>query len=119
MILLTGIELEKQITHTNTLPCRSLSFVLVTTAMAELLLTICFLVVDVQRWWSGCPFVFCGMNAIIMYVGHSLLSHTLPFHWKIGRMNTHLLMLLENGWNTLLWVGVAAILYRRKIFISV
>lgn len=98
---------------------RSLSFVLVTTAVATLTLTLCFLLVDVKRWWSGCPFVYCGMNAIVMYIGHTLLHKILPFHFKIGQMNTHFMQLLENGWNTLLWVGVAWILYRRKTFISV
>lgn len=98
---------------------RSLSFVLVTTAMATFILTLCFLVVDVKRWWSGCPFVWCGMNAIVMYIGHSVLNKMLPFHFRIGQMNTHFMLLLENGWNTLLWVGVAALLYRRKTFITV
>lgn len=98
---------------------RSLSFVLVTTAVATLVLTLCFLVVDVKRWWSGCPFVYCGMNAIVMYIGHTLLHKILPFHWKISRMNTHFVLLLESGWNTVLWVGVAAYLFRRKTFISI
>lgn len=98
---------------------RSLSFVAVTTSVATLLLTACYYFIDIKKWWTGCPFVYCGMNAIVMYIGHSILSKMLPFHFRIGQMNTHFMLLLENGWNTLLWVGVAALLYRRKIFISV
>lgn len=87
--------------------------------MATFVLTVCFLVVDVKHYWSGCPFVYCGMNAIVMYIGHSILNKMLPFHFRIGQMNTHFMLLLENGWNTLLWVGVATLLYRRKTFITV
>lgn len=100
-------------------PARSLSFVLVTTAVAWFLLSLCFLLVDLKRWWGGRPFVWCGMNAIVMYIGHSVLHKILPFHFRIGRMNTHFMLLLESGWNTLLWVGVAYYLYRRRTFITV
>lgn len=98
---------------------RSLSFVLVTTAFAFLLLTACFFVIDMKRWWNGSPFMYCGMNAILMYIGHTIFHKMLPWHWKIGPMNTHFMLLLESGWNTLLWVGIAYFLYRRKIFFSV
>jgi heparan-alpha-glucosaminide N-acetyltransferase len=57
----------------------SLSFVLVTSSLAFVGLTICNLLIDVKNWWQGAPFIYPGMNAIIMYVGHSFLHSTLPW----------------------------------------
>ncbi|XP_067639037.1 heparan-alpha-glucosaminide N-acetyltransferase isoform X2 [Eurosta solidaginis] len=85
----------------------SLSFVLVTAALAFFILSILYYVIDVQLWWTGSPFVESGMNAIIMYVGHTVMHKMLPWHWRIGPMNTHFILLLESTWNTLLWVAIA------------
>lgn len=97
----------------------SLSFVFGTSALAFVLLTIFYFIIDVRNLWSGTPLVYAGMNAIIMYVGHEVFHSMLPWHWRIGPMNTHFVLLLENMWNASLWVVIAYILYCRKIFISV
>lgn len=60
-----------------------------------------------------------GMNALVMYVGHQICYQLFPFHWQLGPMNTHLMVLLENVWGVLLWILVAVFLYRRKVFVSV
>ncbi|XP_058988137.1 heparan-alpha-glucosaminide N-acetyltransferase-like [Musca domestica] len=67
----------------------SLSFVCVTTALAFTLLSLLYYIIDVRHWWTGYPFEACGMNAIIMYVGHTVMHKMLPWHWRIGAMNTH------------------------------
>ncbi|KAK3915094.1 Heparan-alpha-glucosaminide N-acetyltransferase [Frankliniella fusca] len=97
----------------------TLPFVLLTSSLALLLLCGCYLLVDVWRCWTGSPFLYPGMNALVMYVGHQLCYQLFPFHWQLGPMNTHLMLLLENVWGTLLWILVAVFLYRRKVFISV
>lgn len=97
----------------------SLSFVLVTTSLAFLLLSICYIVIDVRHFWSGTPLVYAGMNAIFMYVGHEILHQILPFRWRIGVMNTHFVLLLENAWNAMLWMFVAYYLHCKNIYISV
>lgn len=97
----------------------SLSFVFATSSLAFILLTIFYVVVDVRNLWSGTPLVYAGMNAIVMYVGHEVFHSMLPWHWHIGPMNTHFVLLLENMWNASLWVVIAYVLYCRKIFISV
>lgn len=97
----------------------SLSFVLVTSGMAFVLLAIMYVIVDVRSYWRGAPLVYAGMNAIIIYVGHQVFHKMLPWHWSIGPMNTHFMRLLESGWNTALWVGIAYYLYKRKIFYSI
>jgi len=97
----------------------SLSYVLATSSLAFILLTIFYIVIDVRNLWSGTPLVYAGMNAIIMYVGHQVFHAMLPWHWHIGPMNTHFVLLLENLWNSALWVVIAYVLYCKKIFISV
>ena len=41
-------------------PCRSLSFVMVTTGLAFILFAFVYIIVDARRWWSGAPFLFAG-----------------------------------------------------------
>ncbi|XP_035914517.1 heparan-alpha-glucosaminide N-acetyltransferase [Anopheles stephensi] len=94
----------------------SLSYVLATASLAYLLLLICYYVIDVKRAWNGRPFVYAGMNAIVLYVGHTVFHKMLPWHWRIGTMNTHLMLTLEALWNTVLWNVVALYLYKRKLF---
>lgn len=97
----------------------SLSFVFATSSLAFILLTIFYIVIDVRNLWSGTPLVYAGMNAIVMYVGHEVFHSMLPWHWHIGPMNTHFVLLLENMWNASLWVVIAYVLYCKKIFISI
>ncbi|XP_017488418.1 PREDICTED: heparan-alpha-glucosaminide N-acetyltransferase [Rhagoletis zephyria] len=96
----------------------SLSFVLVTSGLAFFVLSLLYFVIDVQRWWTGYPFVQSGKNAIIMYVGHTVMHKMLPWHWRIGPMNTHFVLLLESTWNTLLWVAIALYLDSIKFYYS-
>lgn len=97
----------------------SLSFVLLTVGIAYGLLAACLALTDVWRWWSGAPFSWAGMNAIVLYVGHSVLVNGLPFHWRYGEMNTHLVLLLANGWTAGMWLVVAWWMHRRQWFVSV
>ncbi|XP_053689802.1 heparan-alpha-glucosaminide N-acetyltransferase [Sabethes cyaneus] len=96
----------------------SLSYVLATASLAFLLLLICYVLVDVKGFWNGAPFLVAGMNAIILYVGHTIFHKMLPWHWRIGRMNTHFMLTLESLWNAALWNVIAFVLYRKKIFYS-
>ena len=41
---------------------RSLSFICATAAMAFLLLTFCYIAIDVKHWWDGAPFHFAGIK---------------------------------------------------------
>ena len=40
--------------------CRSVSFIFATGGMAFLLLSFCYLVIDVFGWWNGAPFCYPG-----------------------------------------------------------
>ncbi|XP_046753935.1 heparan-alpha-glucosaminide N-acetyltransferase-like [Diprion similis] len=96
----------------------SMSFVLVTTSLAFLLLTICYVLVDVMEFWRGGPFRIPGMNALAMYVGHQLCYQIFPFHWAYGEMNTHTWRLIEAIWGVGLWTVIAYFLHRRKIYLT-
>ncbi|OQR92145.1 heparan-alpha-glucosaminide N-acetyltransferase-like, partial [Thraustotheca clavata] len=47
----------------------SVSFVLVTSALGCFGLAFMYLLVDKFKIWSGIPFLYAGMNAIVLYVG--------------------------------------------------
>lgn len=97
----------------------SLSYVCLTAGIAYLSLTICYLLLDVKSIWKGSPFIYAGMNAIVLYVGHSVMHKILPWHWRFDPMNTHLILLIESLWNTALWLIIAYYMYLRRIFITV
>lgn len=96
----------------------SLSFVLITTAFAYLLFAILYIVIDVRKYWAGRPFVYAGMNAILMYIGSELLGRMYPFYWHIDGMNTHLAYFIANVWNAVLWNCLAYYLFIRRIFFA-
>uniref|UniRef100_A0A1A9WID9 Heparan-alpha-glucosaminide N-acetyltransferase catalytic domain-containing protein n=1 Tax=Glossina brevipalpis TaxID=37001 RepID=A0A1A9WID9_9MUSC len=96
----------------------SLSFVCVTSALAFASLSLLYYIIDVKYWWQGYPFEAAGMNAIILYVGHTVMHKMLPWHWRIGPMNTHFVLLLESVWNTLLWLCIASYLNYKKFYFS-
>lgn len=99
----------------------SISFVMATSGLAFLLLSLCYFLIDVKKWWTDNwnPFLYPGQNAIIMYVGHTIMHKMLPWHWRVKNMNTHFIRLFENSWNTVIWVLIAIYLYNKKIFYSV
>jgi heparan-alpha-glucosaminide N-acetyltransferase len=103
--------------------CRSLSYVMVTTSFALILLIALYVIIDLKpkKIWSGTPFFEPGMNSILLYVGHSIGNVMLPFHFNYkNEMNkTHFTSLIESLWGTSMWVLIAVFLHRRKFFWSV
>ncbi|KAL3283749.1 hypothetical protein HHI36_017918 [Cryptolaemus montrouzieri] len=99
----------------------SLSFVLVTSGTAFALLTLCYVLIDVKKWWQGGPFFYAGMNSILMYIGHQVTSGFFPFSWKINDYDTqtHFLLFLENVTSTVIWILIAYYLYKIKFFLTV
>lgn len=99
----------------------SLSFVTVTCSLAFLLLSLIYYLVDVRNigddFWT--IFLYPGLNAIILYVGHSVFHKMWPFHFSFNVMNTHFILLLENCYTVVIWILIAHKLYQKKIFYSV
>ncbi|XP_075972706.1 heparan-alpha-glucosaminide N-acetyltransferase isoform X2 [Anticarsia gemmatalis] len=96
----------------------SMSFVLVTSACCLILLCFCYTLTDAWRIWGGGPFRAPGLNAIALYIGHSICAHLFPFHWKVPFMRTHTLRLVEAVWGTALWVIIAHVMAKKKVFIT-
>ncbi|KZC07019.1 Heparan-alpha-glucosaminide N-acetyltransferase, partial [Dufourea novaeangliae] len=107
---------------TNVIPVNkrlwSLSFVFVTTSFSLALLTVCYLLVDVVKVWNGGPFRIPGMNALLLYVGHTLCFKLFPFHWSIGNMESRALRLLETIWCVGLWTVIAYVMHRKRTYIT-
>jgi len=84
----------------------SLSYVSITASLAFLLLSIIYFLVDVKSigddFWT--IFLYPGLNAIILYVGHSVFHKMWPFHFSFDVMNTHFILLLENCYTVTIWI---------------
>jgi predicted acyltransferase len=113
------------------------TFVLFTAGAACLLLAVCYFVIDVlgfRRWAT--PFIVFGTNAIAAYVGSSILVKLLmlvriasggekvgilawvyrhAFAPWAGDLNGSLAYAVSY---VLLWLGLMALLYRRRVFIK-
>ncbi|XP_040565697.1 heparan-alpha-glucosaminide N-acetyltransferase isoform X1 [Lepeophtheirus salmonis] len=97
----------------------SLSYVFITTGLAFILLSILYFIVDMMNIWNGGPFIYGGMNSILLYLGHSTAWNMLPFHFVIGTMNSHFARLTEALWGVSLWLFIAYILHKKSIYITV
>ncbi|CAH6787174.1 heparan-alpha-glucosaminide N-acetyltransferase [Phodopus roborovskii] len=93
------------ISYTSTLSC-----------FAFFILLILYPVVDVKGLWTGTPFFYPGMNSILVYVGHEVFENYFPFRWKLEDDQSHKEHLIQNIVATALWVLIAYILYKKKIF---
>ena len=57
------------------------------------------------------------MNAIALYLGHSLLKTQLPWRW-VPFTNTHLELLVMDTTATFVWLLISYVLYKTNVFIS-
>lgn len=90
---------------------------MVTACFAFILLAILYLIIDVAKIWNGTPFIFPGMNSLVVYVCHDVFYRFFPVNWYMENpMHWHLL--LKAVWDTAIWVVLAYILYRKRIFIA-
>jgi predicted acyltransferase len=115
------------------------SYVLLTAGLALHLLAICFWLIDIKgmvRWAK--PFVIFGSNALIIYFLSELFSHIITLvsftsgDGSAVDVKTLIYGKVFASWASpvnasvlfaicivLLWLGVAALLYRKRIFIKV
>ncbi|CAL8299720.1 unnamed protein product [Merluccius merluccius] len=97
----------------------SLSYVTCMGCFSFLLLGSMYVVIDLKGWWGGQPFIYPGMNSILVYVGHSLLGFYFPFSWEMRYQESHWERLFQGLWATSLWVFVAFLLYRKRFFLKI
>lgn len=104
----------------------SFSFVALLGGLAFWLLAVCFVLIDWIRIWKGGPFTYVGMNSIVVYMGHEILGEFFPFSWswrapgrRSGEFSNHWTATTSNLCGASLWLVIAYILFRKKIFIRV
>lgn len=95
----------------------SLSFVLVLAALANIMLALCYVLVDMKSCWSGSPFLYPGMNAIVLYIGLEFTKCVFPFGW-LG-CKDHACHLAVSLWGTTLWVLISVYMHYKKVFVSI
>ncbi|MBI5056255.1 MAG: DUF5009 domain-containing protein [Nitrospirae bacterium] len=115
------------------------SFVIFTAGFASISLCACYWLIEVKgslRW--GLPFIVYGKNAIVVYVLSSIfeqLTHVWTLTQSDGsaiKLKDYIFEKLFSSWASpvnaslvysisyvLLWMGFAAILYRKRIFIKI
>ncbi|XP_035556039.1 heparan-alpha-glucosaminide N-acetyltransferase isoform X2 [Canis lupus baileyi] len=94
----------------------SISYVTTLSSFAFFILLILYPIVDVKGLWTGTPFFYPGMNSILVYVGHEVFENYFPFQWKLEDNQSHKEHLTQNIVATALWVLIAYILYKKKVF---
>eukprot|EP00117_Sycon_ciliatum_P004094 scpid46106/ scgid2492/ Heparan-alpha-glucosaminide N-acetyltransferase; Transmembrane protein 76 len=95
----------------------SLSFILVLGAGAFMLLSVCYILVDVLEIWSGAPFYYPGMNSIFVYVGSELLQKFFPFSFQVS--SGHSGILASSLVGVSVWLVVAFYLHHIKFFLKI
>ncbi|XP_046663450.1 heparan-alpha-glucosaminide N-acetyltransferase-like [Homalodisca vitripennis] len=95
----------------------SVSYVLVASGLAYLVLLGLYLFISVWNLWSGSPFIYTGANILVMFVGSKLFLHTFPFAWEIPQenMDTHSEFLLMAFWSVCVWSFICYHLLQRGI----
>ena len=73
------------------------------------------------RWplWSGSPFIFLGMNAILVYVIQEIPPVFFPISLFLFLPYTHWGAMANNLWGVLFWMAVAYDFYVFRIFLTV
>jgi predicted acyltransferase len=115
------------------------SYVVFTAGAACLTLATCMWLVDVQRvrWWTK-PFVIFGLNPIAAYVGATLMARTIYSLIKVERdggsvsLQSAIYQSAFASWlapknasllfavcYVLFWLGIMALLYRKRIILKV
>ncbi|KAM3961405.1 heparan-alpha-glucosaminide N-acetyltransferase [Aphomia sociella] len=95
----------------------SLSYCLVTSAMAFFIQAVLYFAVDLKNRWGGRPLYYAGQNALFLYVGSELLKKHFPLMWYMTAP-THEQLLTTHAAAMLIWLAVGVALYRKRIFIT-
>ncbi|XP_065652331.1 heparan-alpha-glucosaminide N-acetyltransferase isoform X4 [Hydra vulgaris] len=94
----------------------SLSYIFAMGSTAYLLLLVCYILVDVLKWWNGAPFYYAGMNSILLYCGHEIFENYFPFNFKNDDSHTQLTIRCSVG--TGVWLIVSYVCYLQKIYLK-
>ena len=59
-----------------------------------------------------------GMNSIVIYACHSIFASYAPVYWVMPDVSEHWQKLFITTWGTAVWIVVAYVMYRKKVFIA-
>eukprot|EP01126_Amoeba_proteus_P050435 TRINITY_DN5957_c0_g1_i5.p1 TRINITY_DN5957_c0_g1~~TRINITY_DN5957_c0_g1_i5.p1 ORF type:complete len:480 (-),score=49.36 TRINITY_DN5957_c0_g1_i5:315-1754(-) len=94
------------------------SFIFATSSMAFFALSFCFMTIDVFQIWTGAPFLFIGMNPILIYCGHEVLNSWPPFSWDLYE-DTHGNRLFMNTFGVSMWLIIAYKMWWDNFFVAI
>eukprot|EP00057_Strongylocentrotus_purpuratus_P020357 XP_011674831.1 PREDICTED: heparan-alpha-glucosaminide N-acetyltransferase [Strongylocentrotus purpuratus] len=95
----------------------SVSFIALTGGTAFIVQALFHVLIDVTHFWNGAPLFYAGMNSILLYIGSEIMTPYLPFSWQPFVYN-HTEYIILAAWSGFLWLVIAYIFYRRKIFLK-
>jgi len=97
----------------------SMSFILTMAGTGFALLGVMYIIIDVFPIWNGAPFIYPGMNSIVIYACHGIFSNYFPVSWTTNSMDekSHN-MIYMNAWSVCFWLIVAFILHKQKIYVA-
>ena len=95
----------------------SLSFIFVLASLAFVILTIFYLIVDVYKVFTGAPWIWLGMNSIVVFCGHEICGSRFPIQFVVK--DTHAEKLTLHVYGVMWWFLISGLMYYKKIFVSV
>ena len=80
-----------------------------------LALSLCYLLADVLKVWTGAPFNFTGMNSILIYSAHGVFEEYFPFGYST-ESTSHEKLIMENIIGVTCWLVLGYYFYRSNFF---
>ncbi len=96
----------------------STSFALVNAGFGLVCLSICYISVDMYKLWSGAPFIYLGLNSILIYGCHGVLAGYFPFSYHTDAQS-HACLLQMNIIGVLSWMVLAYYFKTIDFFVKV
>ncbi|KAK8813101.1 hypothetical protein WA158_002693 [Blastocystis sp. Blastoise] len=97
----------------------STSFILYVAGLDFIMFIFVYLLVDVNKVWSGYPFQAAGMNPLIVYMIHEMCMHIMPFGYDFETKDHLHYMISQWVMGCGAWLCIANYLRRTKTFIKI
>ena len=105
------------------------SFIAITGGTGFCVFGLTYMLVDVLKVWSGCPYRAVGMNSILIYVVHEFLGDYIPFSWgSLCEVRRRYKFQKKSHWTTMInsyvlgvgmWILIANEFYRQGVFFKI
>lgn len=93
------------------------TYTLITACSSYFILVFLYILIDMKSWWSGNPFIYLGMNSILIYTCHAVFSLTFPCQWFVE--NKHVTRLFMALWGSVFWTLISIYLFIQKVFVII